>query len=201
MITSKEKLDKGIKALGVSFDSDKGLRYLAFLQKWNQSFNLTAITDLDEMVIKHLLDCLAIIPYIKGKRLLDVGSGAGFPGLVIALSLKELDVHLLDSSLKRCRFLEQAALHLGLDNVTVIHQRIEKFRPNQPFDVITSRAFSHLGQFIESSYHLKSTDGLLLAMKAKLDNDEKSVLKPLSFDEISLTVPFLKGQRQLIRIR
>ena len=201
MRTAKTRLAEGVKTLGVSFDVDKGLDYLAFLTKWNKSFNLTAITDEQEMVVKHLLDCLAIVPYIEGRHILDVGSGAGLPGLVIALSLPEVQVTLLDCSLKRVRFLEQAALHLKLSNVCPIHTRIEKYQPEKPFDVITSRAFTEIGQFVALTQHLKSRDGVILAMKGKLDDDERNALHAVPFEEIQLTVPFLQGQRHLIRIR
>lgn len=201
MKTAKEILIEGVQQLGISFDVDKGMQYIALLAKWNKSFNLTAITNENEMVIKHLLDCLAIVPYIKGKRVLDVGSGAGLPGLIIALCLPDVLVTLLDCSLKRVRFLEQAALYLKLPNVLPIHSRIEKYQPDEAYDVITSRAFTNLYQFVALTKHLKATDGVILAMKGKLDDDEKNALHDLPFEEIQLHVPFLQGQRHLIRIR
>ncbi len=201
MLEARDLLVEGVARLGLAFDVDKGLRYLALLEKWNRAKNLTAITRQSEMVVKHLLDSLAIAPYLEGKRILDVGSGGGLPGIPLAILFPEKRVTLIDSIGKKTRFLAQAANLLGLHNVEVVQKRVESFHASVPFDVITSRAFSSLPKMMQLCEHLKAPQGVYLAMKAKLEEDEQLALQTLVHEAIELTVPFLEGTRTLIKIK
>lgn len=143
-----DELARGADELGVALDADKQrqlLAYLALLIKWNKAYNLTAVRDPDEMVSRHLLDSLSIVPYAEaGDNWLDVGSGGGMPGVPLAILFPEKRLTLLDSNGKKTRFLTQVKLELKLANLEVVHSRVEAFRPESPFDGIVSRAFSSL---------------------------------------------------------
>ena len=143
------------------------VRYLALLDKWNRTFNLTAVRDPREMVGRHLVDSLSVLPCLAGRRLLDVGSGAGLPGIPIAIARPDLEVTLLDSNSKKTRFLAQVSLELNLANVSVVHSRVERYRASQPFDTAVSRAFASLRDFWRKTQHLVGADGRLVAMKGR----------------------------------
>ena len=130
------------------------LEYVALLAKWNKAYNLTAVRDEAQMVVRHLLDSLAVVPYLTGKRLIDVGTGAGLPGIPLAILFPEREFHLLDSNGKKTRFLTQVKNELGLTNLQVVNSRVEAFEPGQPFDGITSRAFASLADFTQLTRHL-----------------------------------------------
>jgi 16S rRNA (guanine527-N7)-methyltransferase len=146
--------------------------YLALLQTWNRAFNLTAITEPEDMVYLHIVDSLLVAPCLQGTRCLDVGSGAGLPG--IALAVAEPDRHwvLLDKNSKKTRFLTQVVAELGLRNVSVVHTRCEDFHPTQGFDSILARAFGTLSMFVQTTQHLLSPGGSWIAMKGKYPQDE-----------------------------
>ncbi len=140
-------MQQGCDALQLSVDAGQQQRlldYLALLSRWNQTYNLTAVRDEAQMVTRHLLDSLAIAPYLTGRRFLDVGTGAGLPGVPMALVFPEREFHLLDSNGKKTRFLFQVKTALGLDNMVVHHARVEAFRVAEPFDTVLSRAFASL---------------------------------------------------------
>jgi 16S rRNA (guanine527-N7)-methyltransferase len=175
------------------------LDYLAELEKWNAAYNLTAIRDPREMVTRHLLDSLVLCPYVKGP-LLDVGSGAGLPGIPLAIVLPQLRVTVLDSNGKKVRFLRHAVRALKLGNVEVVEARVEDYRPERLFAGVTSRAFAALGDFFRLTAHLLAADGQWLAMKGKLDDSETQDL-PAGVgivDTKPLTVPGLAEARHLI---
>jgi len=157
---------------------DKFLAYLALLNQWNQVFNLTAIRDAKESVLLHILDSLSIRDYLHGNRILDVGSGAGLPGIPLAIALPEKQFVLLDSNHKKTRFLRQVMYELQLKNVDVVHTRCEDFRPEKLFDSILSRAFASIKVMLEITQHLVLPHGQFLAMKGVYPQAELTDIPP-----------------------
>lgn len=198
-------LAQGITTLGLPLDAEQQerlLAYLALLVKWNQAYNLTAIRHPLEMVTKHLLDSLAVLPHLHGARVLDVGSGAGLPGIPLAIAAPAREFTLLDSNGKKTRFLLQAKGELRLSNLSVVHSRLEQYRPGQLFDTVTARAFASLADMVAGTAHLLAPGGSLLAMKGEYPQDELDALPPgfAVREIIALTVPGLEAQRHLVRI-
>ena len=173
--------------------------YVALLAKWNKVYNLTSVRQIDDMVGRHLLDSLTILPYLNGERLLDVGSGGGLPGIPIAIARPDLDVTLLDSNSKKTRFLQQVKAELGLDNVNVVHSRVEQTDLPQ-FDLITARAFATIADIIALTKPLCGEGTQLLLMKGAYPEAELAecgddvVLQ----DVHRLTVPGESGERHLV---
>lgn len=180
------------------------LDYTALLQRWNRVYNLTAVRDIEGIARLHMADCLAAVPAIasaKPQRLLDVGSGGGLPGMILAIAMPEVAVHLIDTVQKKCAFLRQAAGSLGLHNVTVHHARVETLRDEQGFDCITSRAFSDLSLLIGRSAHLLAPNGQWCAMKGQPPEDEIAAIPAGYTAQIQpLQVPGLDAQRCLVWI-
>lgn len=204
MSTSPEnRLRAGVEKLSLSLPDgamDKLLAYLALLVKWNGAYNLTAIRDPEQMVIKHLLDSLSIVPYVQGRSLIDVGTGAGLPGLVLAIVKPELDVTLLDSNGKKVRFLRQVIADLRIGNASAVQMRVEEF--DRQFDLVSSRAFATLADMVNGSRQLLADNGEFLAMKGVHPTEEIAAL-PEGFsvrDVVQLAVPFLDEERHLVRI-
>ncbi|MCV6612979.1 MAG: 16S rRNA (guanine(527)-N(7))-methyltransferase RsmG [Amphritea sp.] len=176
------------------------LKYHALLVKWNKAFNLTAVRSPLEMISRHLTDSLSVLPHIDCQRLIDVGSGPGLPGIPLAICRPDLPITLLDSNIKKSRFQFQAKAELGLDNVEVIHDRVEKFIPEQPFDAVISRAFASLQDMIHWTDHLCAEQGIFLAMKGMYPVEELEQL-PESIQlrqSIPLQVPGTDGERHLL---
>ena len=200
------ELQQGATELGVTLTERQHellLAYLALLIKWNKAYNLTAVRDPDEMVSRHLLDSLSVVPFIAGERWLDVGSGGGMPGIPLAILFPEMKVTVLDSNGKKTRFLTQVKLELKLDNLEVIHSRAEAWQPARPFTGIVSRAFSSLEDFTQWTRHMGDTETRWLAMKGLHPADELVAL-PADFhldSEQALTVPGCQGQRHLLILR
>ena len=165
--------------------------YLALLNKWNAAYNLTAVRDPAEMFAKHVLDSLAIGPFLQGKNIVDVGSGAGLPGIPLALTYPELQFTLLDSNGKKTRFLTHVVHTLNIPNVQVVQARVEQFKPTHCFDTIVARAFSSLADFLQKTKHLCCADGRFLAMKGQYPAAElaaiSSEFKVLASHELSIT--------------
>jgi 16S rRNA (guanine527-N7)-methyltransferase len=153
------------------------LTYLALLDRWNQKYNLTAIRNMPDMITHHLLDSLTILPYLYGERIIDVGSGAGLPGLIVAMVQPDKSFFLLDSNSKKTRFLTQVVLDLGLKNVTILHSRSEQYHPDRCFDQVITRAFSSLKKMLDLTQHLICPEGGFLAMKGLYPHEE---IQPLS---------------------
>ena len=201
-----EELSTGARALDIELtpvQHEQLLAYLALLIKWNKAYNLTAVRNPDEMVSRHLLDSLSVVPFVDGERWLDVGSGGGMPGIPLAIMFPNMKVSLLDSNGKKTRFQTQVKLELKLDNVEVIHSRAESFHPELPFTGIVSRAFSSLEDFTGWTRHMGDTNTRWLAMKGLHPTDELVAL-PADFHVDSaqaLTVPGCQGQRHLLILR
>lgn len=203
-----DELAQGAQALGVALTAQQHeqlLAYLALLIKWNKAYNLTAVRNPDEMVSRHLLDSLSVVPFVAqyGDNWLDVGSGGGMPGIPLAILFPERRFTLLDSNGKKTRFLTQVKLELKLANLDVIHSRVEEFRPAQPFTGICSRAFSSLEDFTNWTRHLGDEATHWLAMKGVQPDDELQAL-PTDFRLQScdvLKVPGCQGQRHLLILR
>ena len=200
------KLETGLDALGVAISTSARsslLEYCELLIKWNKTFNLTSVDDPEQMISLHLLDSLAVLPFLPAGRVLDVGTGAGLPGIPLAIARPEQKFVLLDSNGKKTRFLVQASGQLGLENVEVVNQRVEQYQAHELFDVIISRAFSSLGQFLSACNHLLSPRGQFLAMKGKLPEDELHDL-PDGFQlesSVELKIPGLEAERRLLMLR
>lgn len=155
---------------------DRLIHYVRLLERWNRAYNLTGVRDPVEMVPRHLLDSLAVLPHLRGEHCLDVGSGAGVPGLVLATAGPAISWVLLDSSAKKCRFLTHARIELELDNVRIEHIRVEDFHPATRFSTIISRALSNLAEFVAGTGHLLAPGGRLVAMKGRNPAHELSAL-------------------------
>ncbi len=199
------RLAGGVRALGLALDPDAQARLLAFrdlLARWNRVYNLTAVREPAPMVERHLLDSLAVLPHLAAARVLDVGSGAGLPGIPLAIARPEAHFVLLDSRAKRARFLRQALIELGLANAEVAQTRAEDYRPEGPFGAVVSRAFASLGELVRAAGHLVAPAGELLAMKGALTEQELGAVPEAwrVVEVIDLRVPGLTGERRLVRL-
>lgn len=198
-----EGLAKGLAKMGLDLSAEQRDRLLAYLQllaKWNKTYNLTAIQEPERMLTHHLLDSLAILPHIKGGRMLDVGSGGGLPGIPLAVAMPNLEVTLLETSGKKCAFLQQAVIELGLQQqVQVAHARVEDFQAAPCFPQVVSRAFSELAEFVRLTRHLLCAHGDWLAMKGAYPNEELALLQGVQVKaDYKLNVPGLSADRHLI---
>lgn len=180
------------------------LDYLGLLEKWNRSYNLTAIKDPADMVVRHLLDSLSILPYFAGtKTAIDVGTGGGLPGIPLAIACPDTRIDLLDSNGKKTRFLFQVKAALGLDNIKVHHSRVEKLAVAKPYDVVLSRAFASLVDMVDYSARLQAPEGCLMAMKGQQPDSELTAL-PSSVTVCacySLDIFGLNEQRHLVVLK
>jgi 16S rRNA (guanine527-N7)-methyltransferase len=193
------QIEDGLKSLSISSISETLFLYLHLLNKWNDAYNLTAIRQVSEMVNKHLIDSLAILPWIKGKRIIDVGTGAGLPGIPLAIAKPDLQFVLLDSNGKKTRFLHEVKRQLHLNNIEIVQNRVENYQPELGFDTVLSRAFSSLEQMILWTQHLIAPKGIWLAMKGKIPKDELgSIQYPFKIEEY--TVKGIAGERCCVLI-
>lgn len=195
-------LDQGLNQLAITASAhqrEQLLGLLALLHKWNRAYNLTAVRDIDDMVSRHVLDSAAVLPFVQGPSLLDVGAGPGLPGLVLAILKPELAVTLLDSNGKKVRFQRQAVMELGIQNVTPVQARVEQFKA-ATFDQVISRAFASLVDFVTLTRELPAANGQWLAMKGPGADDELRDLPPgiCLHKRHLLEVPFEVAQRQLL---
>ncbi|MDD5578490.1 MAG: 16S rRNA (guanine(527)-N(7))-methyltransferase RsmG [Methylobacter sp.] len=199
----REILVSGIHSINLNIPEDKIELLLAFIkliEKWNKAYNLTAVRDSEEMVRLHLLDSLTIIPYIEGKHVIDIGTGAGLPGIPLAICLPETRFTLLDSNAKKTRFVQQAVLELKLNNVEVCHNRVEKYHPEKNFNTVITRAFAGLSDIVELTGHLLTKGGILLAMKGRRPDAELEQISEMK-TVIPVRVPGIEAERCLIRIQ
>lgn len=197
----QSRLDAGIDALGLDLPSGASVRlidYLELLRRWNAAYNLTAVRDPGQMVTRHLLDSLAIAPHVTGANLADLGSGAGLPGIVLAIAAPQRTVTLVDTNGKKARFQREAVRALQLDNVEVVHARVQDVEGD--FDCITARAFASLADMLAWGGHLLADRGRWLAMKGQRPDAELAALPP-GFrlqGEHALRVPGLDAERRLL---
>lgn len=199
------RLEAGLDALSLTLDEPTRktlVSYVELLHKWNRAYNLTAVRDPLAMMTRHVIDSLTILPWVTGPTLLDVGSGPGLPGMVMAIVRPDLNVTLLDSNGKKVRFQRQAAMELDLGNVTPWHTRIESLDGSLQFDQITSRAFSSLHDFVTLSERALAPRGEWLAMKGRLEEETVEALPNgcRQIDCHALHVPGDEGERHLIRL-
>ena len=201
----REMLVSGARELGIELDPVRAetlLKLVDELEQGNAQFNLTAIRDRPGMLRKHVLDSMSLQPYLRGERLADVGTGAGFPGLVLAVVNPKRRFTLIEATGKKARFVEQTAQRIGGGNVLVVNSRSESYRPFELFDTVVARALSSLADFVAYAGHLCAPDGRLLAMKGKRPDDEISAL-PRAFRVLAvhrLSVPGLPDERHLVEL-
>lgn len=196
-----EKLASGVAEMELQVSAEtqhKLLAYVALLHKWNRVYNLTAVRDPAEMITLHLLDSLSVLPYINCDNLLDVGSGGGLPGIVLAICMPELKVTTIDTVQKKAIFMRQVKGELGLNNLEVMHARVENFVPAQKFDVVISRAFSELGLLVKLTQHLLKDTGRWFAMKGVSPDRELKSLNVVKSDIYPLKVAGLDAERHLV---
>ncbi len=194
---SNEQLKSGLADMQLQLslnDQDQLILYLKLLLKWNKAYNLTAITDFDKMISYHLLDSLSIVPYLSGNNIVDVGSGAGLPGIPLAIYFPEKQFTLMDSIGKKTRFMAQAVRELQLKNVRVVQTRAEECQTAGCFDTMIARAVSSVDELIRISKHLLAQDGKLLMMKSDETSEQ-------SCEIIKLHVSGIDSQRLLMIVQ
>jgi len=198
----KKLLCEGAKTMNVSLTDEQVrqlLDYHALINKWNKVYNLSAIRDPLESIKKHFLDSFSILEFIKPGLLLDVGSGAGLPGIIIAIMKPKTNVFVIDSVGKKCRFMQTVKTELGLENLTVINTRVESFNYPESFSQITSRAFASAIDTVNKTKHLIANDGRYLLMKG--DNIALENIENMESKVHVLKVPFVSDNRSLLEIK
>lgn len=205
MLSHMDVLIAGARELGVELDAEQArklLSHLDLLDEWNERMNLTAIRERPQQLTKHVLDSLTVLPWLRGKRIADIGSGAGFPGIPFAIAAPHLHVALVESTGKKCRFLEHVRDSLALTNVEVVQARAEGFKPRERFDTIVARAVGPVADLVRYAGELVAGDGRLLAMKGRYPADE--LAKGLNGWKVvavhSLRVPGLDEERHLVEL-
>ena len=202
----ENKLIKGLQRLEIAYN-DEVINHLfthaTLLEKWNKAFNLTTIDSVEQILTHHLLDSASIKPWINGDAIIDVGSGAGFPGLTLAFLEPDQHITLLDSRGKKTRFIDTVIRHTKITNASTVHNRVESFQPDHKFDTIVTRAFASLHDMVSSCHHLMHPNGCMVAMKGDHPTQEIKALEKLNLtitvDEIN--VPFLNAKRHVVTIR
>lgn len=197
-------LDDGLQAMGEPVSPQQSqalLGYLAMLSKWSSAYNLTAVREPRAMLVQHVLDSVSVLPFIVGPRVLDVGSGAGLPGFVIAILRPNIQVTLVDSVAKKMTFCRQVCARLRLTNVKALHSRVERLPPTSDYDTVVARAFTSLQRLHDLVQSLLSDDGALVAMKGKHPEAELLELPPsLDISVTSVSVSQLAAERHIVRI-
>ena len=202
LLAPEEILKAGIEKLELEnkeYLYTKLLIYKNLLIKWNKVFNLISVKGVEEIVTHHFLDCLAVVPYIEGKNILDVGSGAGMPGIIIGLCYPEKNITLVDSVGKKTAFLKQTCAELNLSNITVLNMRVEDITTNKFFDSIIARAFSEMQVLIDLTRHLIEDKGTWYSMKSKKINEEE-ISTNFVVEKRDIVVPYLDAERYFVKI-
>jgi len=202
MDNSRDVLVTGLADLGVSateLQIDLLLAFVRLIEKWNKTYNLTAIRNREEMLRLHILDSLAVLPFISGENIIDVGTGAGLPGIPLAIFMPDVQFTLLDSNAKKTRFVQQAVLELKLENVEVVHSRVEQLKREGEFDAVLSRAFANLHDIMQWTDYLLQAEGVLIAMKGQKPVAELEQLERVYSVE-SIVVPGIDAERCVVRI-
>ncbi|MCR4301234.1 MAG: 16S rRNA (guanine(527)-N(7))-methyltransferase RsmG [Sulfuricaulis sp.] len=198
----EKRLLQGLRDMGLELPPpapEKLLNFLELLEKWNRTYNLTAVRDPEQMVPRHLLDSLSVLPYLHGTRVLDIGTGAGLPGIPLALARPDLEFTLLDSNAKKTRFATQALHTLGLKNTCIVQERVEKFHPPKKFDTLMARAFASIPDMLAASRHLCAPDGRFLVMKGVFPQEElAAVTDGYQAEVMALTIPGLDAARHMV---
>lgn len=202
---SESLWESGLAALDCGANDEQIAKlklYVSLLQRWNKTYNLTAIRDPLEMIPAHIFDSLVVAPYLEGSNCLDVGSGAGLPGIPLAILQPERQFTMLDTNGKKTRFIQQAIIELGLKNASVVQSRIEQWKPPQLFDAIISRAFASIVDFVDGSAMHLAENGALYAMKGQFPASELAELPDdyVLESQHALKVPSLVGERHLLKI-
>jgi 16S rRNA (guanine527-N7)-methyltransferase len=201
---AEQLLVSGLGALGMPGSASAPLlRFLQLLDKWNAAYNLTSVDTPERMVTHHLFDALAVRPFLHGPRIVDVGTGAGIPGIPLAIICPEFEFVLLDSNAKKTRFIQQAVIELRLKNAVPVHNRAERYQPKAGFDTVLSRAFTSLAQMLEMTQHLCAPDGRFVAMKGRHPGDElKGVRPPFGVERVAaIQVPYLEAERHVVLLK
>lgn len=199
----KNILQQGLQSLEVSSTPeqiDTLLKFILLIEKWNKTYNLTAVRNKEDMARLHILDSLSILPFMHGNKVADIGTGAGLPGIPLAIFLPEVEFILVDSNSKKTRFVQQAILELKLKNVSVQHARVENFQPSILFSTVTMRAFANLQDIIALTKHLIAPSGILLAMKGQQPATEETNTLTTPHSIIQLSIPEVDAERCLIKI-
>lgn len=179
------------------------IKFVLLLHKWNKAYNLSSVRDPQEMLVKHIFDSIVVSPHLKGRHFADVGTGPGLPGIPLAIMHPDRHFTLIDSLGKRIRFIKQAMHELGISNVTPIQSRVEKVKPEKLFDGVLSRAFASLNDMLHWCEHLAGEQGMFLALKGQLKDDEINQI-PAQFtlvQSVPLLIPSLVGERHLVKIK
>ena len=202
-VQPEDLLEDGIYELGLEerlAGDERLMEFITELMNWNRVYNLTSVRKPTEIVTRHILDSLSILPYVEGRRVLDIGTGAGLPGIPLAIACPEREFVLLDSSSKKLRFVQQTLAILQLDNVSLEHARIEDYQPQERFDSVMCRAFSELRELYRHAARLCSDTGRILAMKgiypvAEIESlEDRNVIEKV----VSLSIPGLDAERHLV---
>jgi len=205
--TEKKDLDlliEGLERMALKLSDqmiDQLMTYLNLVEKWNRVYNLTAIRERDEMIKLHFLDSLSILNHVHVKNILDIGSGAGFPGIVLAITKPELKVTVMDSVNKKTTFMQQVKSELALTNLDVVNSRVEDYQPITLFEAVTSRAFSNLKNMMSLTQHTLQKEGMWLAMKSKDVKEELEEFEKNQYTLIPLEVPFINAERYLVILK
>jgi len=197
----RDLLIEGLQRMDLALSDqviDQLMTYLDLVEKWNRVYNLTAIREREEMIKLHFLDSLSILKHVQVKNILDVGSGAGFPGIVLAITKPELKVTVMDSVNKKTTFMQQVKSELSLTNLDVVNSRVEDYQPTTLFEAVTSRAFSNLKNMMSLTQHTLQKEGVWLAMKSKDVREELEAFEKNQYTLIPLEVPFINAERYLV---
>lgn len=198
----RKLLEEGIDKLRLSVNQEQIEQLLSFIMliaKWNKAYNLTSIKNVEEMVRLHLLDSLALLPYVQGKAVADIGTGAGLPGIPLAVCLPEIEFTLLDSNAKKTRFVKQAVLELKLKNVSVVQSRVEAYQPKNLFDSVMTRAFTNLPRMLQVTWHILIPGGQFIAMKGHYPEQELAKVKE-SKKVFPIEIPGVSAERCVVLI-
>ncbi len=201
----ERKLEHGLQRLKLKLspsNQQKIFRHLQLLQQWGSVYNLTGLKTIEDMIVRHVFDSLSIVPDISGSNIVDVGSGAGFPGIPLSLVYPQKHFVLLDSREKKVRFINHVIQELQLKNVEAIKCRVEQFQPTTCFDTVVCRAFGNLAEIVQKMFHLCCNKGYILSMKGQYPRDELEAIKQLAKNVTvkQLFVPDLQAKRYLVKI-